>query len=539
LAEPGGHEGVKTVGQTGFWGKRKSIYTVTGVVLATFLLLGLAACSSGKAAGTTSLVEVTRGDLTVNVSGSGNLAISRDAKLFFEDGGKIDKINVKEGDRVKQGDVLAHLVPLNPDLLEQAVQNARSNLASAAIGVTLAQNNYDIQMAQDPYNASALERAVANAQATLESLGSDLRNADINLETANNNYNKLFVSDPFRTYKFSLPEYADALGQTLRSLDQIQADIGSGKVNSDTLKNEVADARQQVADIQQKLLYGLGEGSRPAEINYWTLRAAQLQIDAAQAARDKVVVAQQQAQLSLDKASEDLRKTQELNDKTVIGLKLDIEKSRLTQQQAQLSLDQAQNNLKDTSLVAPWGGQVAVVYVSEGDIVSAAGAVTKTIIYLVDPSSLEFNAKLDEVDIARIQLGQKVDLKVDAVPDNRYTGTVKSIGLTPNNESGLISYPVKVSLDAPDSPELKSGMSATVDIVTEERSGAVLLLSRLIVHDAQGNHTVTVSVNGQTETRTVTVGATDGYKTEILSGLAPGDQAVDKRAAATTTNGIF
>jgi len=519
--------------------KGKIIYPVAGLLLAASLVMGLAACAGGQNGAGNPLVEVTRGDLTVTVSGSGNLSVSRDADLFFEDGGKLERIFVAEGDRVQQGDVLARLVPLNTDLLERAVETAISNLASAEIGVSVAQNNYSLRLAQDPYDISALERAVANAEIGLSALDSDLATADINLETATNNYKKLFIGDPFRTYEFALDEYADVLGQARRTLEQIEADIASGLVSSATLQDEVAEARQQVADIEQKLLYGLGEGSRPFEINYWTLRAAQLQIDAATAARDKVLAARQQAQLSLDKANDDLQKAGELQEATLQGLLLDISRAELSRAQAQSALDKARADLAGSELVAPWDGQVAEVAAREGDIIPAAGAATKKIIYLVDPLSLELQANLDEVDIAHIAPGQPVNLKVDALPQNSYTGTVASIGLIATNAAGLVSYPVKISLDTTDSPELRAGMSATVDIVTDERQDAVLLLSRLIVRDSQGDRSVTVSVNGRLETRSVTVGVTDGYLTEILAGLTPGEMVFDKRAAAAATNSLL
>ena len=86
-------------------------WSIVGVLLMCLTLASATACNpfAGGEEVTERLVEVVRGDLTVTVSGSGNIEISNELKLTFSVAGKIEKIHVKEGDEASVGEVLAKL----------------------------------------------------------------------------------------------------------------------------------------------------------------------------------------------------------------------------------------------------------------------------------------------------------------------------------------------------------------------------------------------------------------------------------------------
>lgn len=75
------------------------------------LVLSVTACSSAgnQSARPIQQTAVVRGDLTTNISGSGKIALVTDAKLSFGSAGKLEILNVKEGDKVTKGEVLAKL----------------------------------------------------------------------------------------------------------------------------------------------------------------------------------------------------------------------------------------------------------------------------------------------------------------------------------------------------------------------------------------------------------------------------------------------
>jgi len=93
---------------------RRNKIKIWPIITASLLCLALAgavACPApgGEGADGADLVEVVRGDLTVIVSGSGNITVSQDASLAFGTGGKVEVVYVEAGDEVSQGEVLAKL----------------------------------------------------------------------------------------------------------------------------------------------------------------------------------------------------------------------------------------------------------------------------------------------------------------------------------------------------------------------------------------------------------------------------------------------
>ncbi len=99
---------------------------------------------------------------------------------------------------------------------------------------------------------------------------------------------------------------------------------------------------------------------------------------------------------------------------------------------------------------------------------------------------------------------------------------MKAISTTPvanPQSSGVVVYEVKIGFASPPPPEVRLGMSATVDIITSERKDALLAPSRAIKEDEQGNTQVDILVNKKTQTRQVKTGLSDGINTEILNGL--------------------
>ena len=71
-------------------------------------------------------------------------------------------------------------------------------------------------------------------------------------------------------------------------------------------------------------------------------------------------------------------------------------------------------------------------------------------------------------------------------------------------------------------------MSATADIIIDERSNVLLIPDRAVKLGSQGNTIVKVAVNGELETRTVVTGISDGFQIEIISGLEEGEMVQRK-----------
>ena len=103
----------------------------------------------------------------------------------------------------------------------------------------------------------------------------------------------------------------------------------------------------------------------------------------------------------------------------------------------------------------------------------------------------------------------------------------------------MILYEVKVSFDVSEGSALKPGMSASADIVIDERSNVLLVPSQAITEDSDDNPIVKVMVGDQTEERPVVIGLSDAYQTEIVSGLTEGEVVVIERKAKKESAGLF
>jgi len=190
---------------------------------------------------------------------------------------------------------------------------------------------------------------------------------------------------------------------------------------------------------------------------------------------------------------------------------------------AEQALDEAESKLEIENITAPFDGVVTSVDVEEGDIIPESGMSQVTIVCLIDPTSMELGVDLDEIDIPDVKLNQRTIIEVDALPDVQLEGKVISISPLPTVEAGVVLYNVKIGFDVPQGSGLKVGMSATADITTNERGGVLLVPDRAIKQDSQGNSMVWVKVDEQIEARSVVIGISDGFQTEIIDGLDEGE----------------
>lgn len=201
---------------------------------------------------------------------------------------------------------------------------------------------------------------------------------------------------------------------------------------------------------------------------------------------------------------------------------------------AGLAVAETEKQLEEATIRAPFNGLVARIYAEEGDIISMP-----TIIQLIDPTSMELEVEVDEIDVADVVLGQLVIIEVDALPDVEIDGEVTAVSLLSQEMGGVVFYKVTIGFDTPPGNRLRVGMSATADIVINEKSDILLVPERAIGRDSQGNHAVLVQVDGEIEVRPVITGISNGLDTEIVNGLSEGDIVVIERTESSGSSGFF
>lgn len=437
-------------------------------LLLSILLAGSTACGQlgGSKESTNQLVKVARGDLTITVSGSGTIEVSHDMDLTFGVAGRIDKLFVKEGDQVKEGDALAKL---ETDALELALAQAKITYAQAQLAVT----QYEVALAQ---------AGVAVTQAEV-----NLKSADIALE------------------------------QTIKTSSL--SDVRIARADVDTAQRNLDDSMIKFSAYIQGTI-GYEEYQKNVVLAQARLKAAQDRLDAMLGgfSTDEVAVKQQQV-TAATQALAAAKQSLELAKHTV-------ELGKQSMEAAGQARDYAQKQLDKTTLSAPFAGTIASLPADEGDTVLA----TTTIANLIEPDKMELKVQVDEIDIPGVKPGQRAIVKVDALPETTINGTVSYISLLPKKEAGVTLFDVKITLDAADGIGLRGGMSASADIVTTERSDVLLVPNRVVKQNSQGNSIVEVSASGQIQERTVVTGISDGFQIEIVNGLKEGEMVVEKRA---------
>ncbi len=203
--------------------------------------------------------------------------------------------------------------------------------------------------------------------------------------------------------------------------------------------------------------------------------------------------------------------------KTALDIsKIDLATAKLELANARLELDKA-------TIVAPFDGIASEVTINEGQQLSAM-TYANPAIRLVDPGQIEMTGVIDEIDIASVKLGQEADITLDALPDMEVRGRVTFISQIGTVQAGVVSYKTTITLEKPDE-ELRDGMSATAEIIID-RHDNVLLIPNRAVQGSWDNPWVEVVVGEQIEQRQLTLGLSDGIKTEVLSGLEEGEMVV-------------
>jgi RND family efflux transporter MFP subunit len=214
-----------------------------------------------------------------------------------------------------------------------------------------------------------------------------------------------------------------------------------------------------------------------------------------------------------------------------------LQQYNLALQSAQISLYKAKQDIMKTAIIAPADGTVVSANLKKSSVLSAQNYSSTTAIQLVDTSSIRFAGLVDEIDIMKVQPGQKASITVDAVPSKVFEGTVKFISPFGTKSGNVIKFAVTVELD-PYDVELRGGLSATADISIYSAKNILLVPVSVIVETPGGPVVAVVNpTTGQPEYKAVTLGQQTFQYAEVLSGLKEGDKVTVTSTRPTTGNG--
>jgi HlyD family secretion protein len=494
-----------------------------------------------------------RGTLTLTVNGSGEFVAADQVDLGFQENGELLVLNVKVGDQVQAGDVMAQLK------IDQSPAELEASLVEAELEVLRAQNELDQYHENANLEAARALLALEEAQLTLDSLENNqlelalaeqelrqavsaVQEAEMNLYISSSTASQQALDTAYASCSSTASQqaldtaYASLLFKE-KELNEIQDQLNQAEFQFISANNELARDRlgQQILTLRVQLanqqleyddaLYKYNTLDDPPEAIQVTvaeaqLKTAQAELTEAQEAWEQTQNALAEGDLAMAEAQ--LADAQAQWERVKDGPDPDeilLAETKLAQAQAELELIEASELI--LNLVSPIDATVLSIDAQIGDRINY-----ETILTLADLSQPSMEVYLDEIDSANVQVGDRAEIIFDAIPENTFSGQVVDVGPQLINVGSNQGLRVQVLLDEPADSlvKLPLGINAGVDIITDEAADAVLLSLEAIEQDADGGDVVYV-IDGETvEMRFIQVGLKDATTAEIITGLQPGER---------------
>ena len=463
-------------------------------------------------------------DMTVSVSGTGTIEPIQSYKVTTLVSGEILEAPFEEGQTVQKGDVLFRIDARD---LESNIEQLQLNVRSAQLALddlleTQSDNRKDRNVKAE--DAGVITKLYVDQ-------GDSVTVGTVIADVLDRDHMKLKVS--FHS--------ADAknfyIGQSATVTVSGTAETITGTVNEIAATDEVGPGGTLVRQVTI-LVNNPGVLSETSQGSASVGGAA----CASGAAFTYASSAQITAKASGDLDTLSVKDGDRVTEGQVIGviseadLDTQIENARIALENAQLSLKNAQDKLEDYTITSTITGEVIEKNLDVGDNINGMSSSGSTVTYpavIYDRSELTFDMSIDEKDISKIRVGQKVEITADALDSQSFTGVVDKVNINGTTVNGNTSYPVTIKVDgAPE--ELYPGMNVSAKIIVEE-AGNVLTLP---VEAVERGDTVLVALPGcldengvitdlsATEERQVTLGRNDDNYIEIVDGLNEGEVVV-------------
>lgn len=483
------------------------------------------------------LSQVTKGTIVSSVTGSGQVSASNQIDLKARGTGEITYVGVSAGAVVKKGQTL---FSLNAHDAQLAVQNAQTNLETVQL---------DLEKFKQPPDSVAvlqIKQAIANAETTKQDA---IKAISDSYKTLLNTSVTAVPSDPSSTQTPPTISGTYTKGKEIVITINVYQTGNGAYFNAYSVPSDIVNGMgiistgtpQPIGDSGLYIKFATTSSSQPNWIITLPNKLA--------ANYNANLTAYQDAQDNQKKVNDTADLTIAQNNKNLNDLyqpdALTLRTKQLAVTQAENALQNAKTALSDYYVIAPFDGIMASVTGKLGDntATSSAGTILGTIITKQQIATVSLN----EVDIAKIQLGQKVTLTFDAVPNLTVTGKVAEIDSIGTVSQGVVNYNVKISLDTNDKG-VKPGMSVNAAIITNVRQD-VLTVPNSAIKNQSGTSYVEMfdtplasplpGIQGSPSTvpptqQIVTIGSSDSTSTEIVSGLNEGDLIVTRTILPTT-----
>ena len=480
--------------------------------------------------------SVSTGDIAEILEVTGAIQAVHDITVSSKIMGKVDRVYVKEGQSVREGQLLISLE--DQDLKAQVKQaqagldtaRARLEQARRSLGIQTQASSTEVVQAEANLEAAAarLAQAETNKTLTAQSVEAQLSGARAQLASAGALLDK--VKSGAREQEKA--EADAAVAQAQSALDNARANLArmtnllsAGAVSKQQLDGaqlqyDVARSNYDMASQRRNLVYAgaRSEDVASAEAQVAQARAAVAAAEANVQQNDlrdreldaaRIAVRQAEAALSLARVSTARNQIS----------KEDVHLAEAGVAQAEAALSLAQSQLDSSRILSPVSGFVAAKMTDKGETVAPGTPLMR----VVARGAVEFRAKVSETDIAKVAAGQQVTVTADALSNQTFVGSVAEV--LPAAETATRAFEIRVVVPNP-RDDLKEGMFARGKILLARKEQAVLLAKDAAVRDERGALHAFVVEGDTARRREISVGLEAVNKYEVISGLSAGEKVV-------------
>src|SRR5436305_4041618 len=305
------------------------------------------------------------------------------------------------------------------------------------------------------------------------------------------------------------------------------------KYNLAQNRRDLEQAKQEIVKAQADAAVQTGEDQTALLKAKYTVRQAELEVSknelVSKIDAQKNVLALDEAKRALAQLEQDIH-SHSASNKAALAI------SEEKRHKARLAMDQAEENIKKMRITAPIDGLVVIHGNRDstggwffdgmtlpdyhvGDQVNPGSPIAE----VIDVSHLEVYAQVGESDHSNLKPGEPVDIQVNALPGDRFTGKVETVGGATSREFWDVNaqriFDVTILLDKPD-PRLRPGFAAELGIRGDQLSNAVSIPSEA-VFDRGGKKIVYCKQHGSFHAQQVKVRAPSEGRA-VLEGIQPG-----------------
>ncbi len=512
--------------------KKTSIAGAIFIILLGFWIHGKITSTTGDTRYITGKVQ--KGTIIASVSATGQVSATTALDLKPKVSGNITYIGVQNGARVGAGTLIAEIDTTDA---QKAVRDATQNLQSANLSL----EKLKIQNSNQNLSADS-KKAYDDALSAVADTFLDLPGIVTGLDDTFNQNN---LSD-------NAARQVSKTAQDYRNKAQASYDAAKADLDQNKKDYVVLNSSSTPVEIQSILTEAHSTTTAVSNAVKNTLDFVNFMAD--NVTNDSSSSAYNSTQTTLGNYTNTLAthlsaltssETNINNNKdTSQNVNIDLQSAELSVTAKQNALQDAKDNLADYFIRAPFTGTVAGMTIKKGDSVGGS----TTIATIITDQQLA-DVSMNEVDVAKIKVGDKATLTFDAIPDLTISGTVAQIDSLGTVSQGVVTYDVKINFDTQDA-RIKPSMSVSASIITDTRENVLIVPNSAVKVGARQNNYVemfdaplTPPADGLIGSISkiapnnipVEIGLANDSDTEIISGINEGDEIVTRTILPSAT----